>query len=230
MHHLAQSVAFEISGANPHFRKALPSIRQPENSIRPALPNKIIEISGKPVNRFHPTGTIWFRWRLGIHVDGNPMCFGPAQATLMATPYTTGIFGFDLPGTNKLVYRFSLPTDTSKNFFNDLAIADNGDLFKNSDGSSIWCNGRFKTPRPEKQNCPRLPKPNGIVWDKDRQSPFLAKPKGLVALSTATKTLHALCPMVKHPPDLMGWYLRTICRATVFAVKPSICGASHHQL
>ncbi|HBK87517.1 MAG: hypothetical protein U0289_08870 [Cyclobacteriaceae bacterium] len=188
---LAQSVAFEIQEPTLIPEGITIDSTTGKFYLTSIAKNKIIEISGNQSTDFIQPGQYGFVGGLGIHVDGNHHVLWSCSGDFNGHTYTTGIFGFDLR-TNKLVYRFFLPTDTSKNFFNDLAIADNGDLFiTNSDGNSIW-QWKYKAPRPEKTKLPAVAEPNGIVWDKDRSLLFVATRKGLVALSPATKTLHTL--------------------------------------
>lgn len=188
---MAQSVAFEI-----HEPTLIPEGIAIDSStgkfyLTSIAKNKIIEISGSKSTDFIHQGQYGFVGGLGIHVDANHQVLWSCSSDFNGHAYTTGIFGFDLR-TNKLVYRFFLPADTSKNFFNDLAMADNGDIFiTNSDGNSIWY-WKYKAPRPEEMKLPPVVEPNGIVWDKDHSLLFVATRTGLVALSPATRTLHTL--------------------------------------
>ncbi|HQQ96057.1 MAG TPA: hypothetical protein PLX35_02285 [Cyclobacteriaceae bacterium] len=153
--------------------------------------NKIIEISrGQPVD-FIQSGQYGFVGGLGIHIDYMHHMLWACSGDFNGHAYTTGIFAFD-PTTKQLLRKFLIPTDTTRNFFNDLAVADNGDIFiTNSDDNSIW-QWKHKAPHPEKMKLPAVVEPNGIVWDKSRSLLFVATRNGLVALSPPAKTLHIL--------------------------------------
>jgi len=189
--------------------------------------NKIIETTHGKTNDFIQPGQFGFVGGLGIHVDAIHHVLWACSGDFDGHSYSTGIFAFDL-ATRKLRSKFYLPTDTSRNFFNDLTIADNGDVFiTNSDNNSIW-HWKFKAPRPEKMILPKIAEPNGIVWDKERNLLFIATRKGLMALSLKSNTLHTL--VMTGDENSSGLDGLVLYKNSVIAVRNGFRDKSRHGI
>ncbi len=223
----AQTIAFTISEADLIPEGITLDSTTGKFYLTSIAKNKIIEISqGSPTDFIQP-GQYGFVGGLGIHVDTNHHVLWACSGDFNGKTYTTGIFAFDLK-SKKLLHKFFIPTDTIKNFFNDLAIADNGDVFiTNSDDNSIW-QWLHNDPRPEKMKLPAVVEPNGIVWDKDRKLLFVAARTGLMALSLSTKAWHMLAmPVNETSNGLDGLVLH---KNSIIAVRNGYRDKSRHGI
>lgn len=188
---LAQSVEFEVQDPQLIPEGITVDSVSGKFYISSIAKNKIIEVSDGSTTDFIQPGQYGFVGGLGIHVDAVHHILWACSGDFNGQTYTTGIFAFDLM-THKPIHKFFLPADTAKNFFNDLAIADNGDVFiTNTDNNSIWY-WKFKADHPEKMKLEGVTEPNGIVWNKSRRVLFIATRKGLMSLSPGTLKLNTL--------------------------------------
>lgn len=148
--------------------------------------NKIVKVSKGKTTDFIQSGAEGFMGGVGLHIDETRKVLWACSGNIMGNKFRRGIHAFDLT-TGKLLKKVVFPTDTVKNFFNDLVIAGDGTVYvTDTFGHCIWEWGlSMESPdnkdlKPEKLNLVgAVEYPNGITMSPDEKYLFVATSKGL---------------------------------------------------
>ena len=144
--------------------------------------NKIVVRSTNTANDFIKATSNGFAGGVGLHVDSARRILWACSGNILGKKFRTGIFAYDLR-TGKLIKKVFYPIGSTKYFFNDLVIANNGEIYiTNTPDHSIWKWG-MNSDRPIKLNLSdSIEYPNGITISPDQKILFLATEKGLVSI------------------------------------------------
>jgi WD40 repeat protein len=161
--------------------------------------DKIVKVSKGKITDFITTGHEGFMGGVGLHIDAKRRILWAVSGNILGKKFRRGIHAFDLT-TGKLLKKVTFPTDTAKNFFNDLVIADDGAVYvTDTFGHGVWKWG-LDMESPDKKDVKpvklildgKVEWPNGITISPDNEYLFVAAGNGLKRINITTGHVESL--------------------------------------
>ena len=154
--------------------------------------NKIVQIVNGKTTDFIKTNQHGFVGGVGLHVDNKRRILWACSGNIMGKYSRTGIFAFDLK-TKKLLKKVFFAKDTSQRLFNDIAIAQNGDIYvTNTLNHSVW-QWNLKMNKPIKLPIlDEMKYANGITISEDNKYLFVATNEGLKRINLSNNASELL--------------------------------------
>ena len=154
--------------------------------------NKIVQIVNGKTTDFIKTNQYGFVGGVGLHVDNKRRILWACSGNIMGKYSRTGIFAFDLK-TKKLLKKVFFAKDTSQRLFNDIAIAQNGDIYvTNTLNHSVW-KWNLEMDKPIKLPIlSEMKYANGITVSEDNKYLFVATNEGLKRINLSNNAYELL--------------------------------------
>lgn len=192
----AQEIAFSIAEKDLIPEGICYNKKSGEFYLSSIFKNKIVKVKDGTVSDFIKSEKYGFAGGVGLHIDKERNILWACSGNIMGNKFRTGVFAFDAEN-GKLIKKIFYPSDTIPRFFNDLAIAENGDIYITDTFRHCIFKWDLNMPEPKKINLDeKFDYANGIELSPCNNYLFVATQKNLKVINLLTNKIVTL-----HSPD-----------------------------